>query len=158
MLNDSAVQECQKKDDEDCMLLCDWCQQGVHLYCHQPALKEIPNEDTWYCHKCTPIIEKQEIAKEILQKHEEACKNASVASDDSMEEAVTTTASVGKKIETMAALLAGVAVAVDTTMCTGTMASTGGNDDDYACVTSPCKPGHGGKQTTPESQVCCICF
>lgn len=134
------MQECTSKEDEDNMLICDWCQLGVHLYCHKPGLKDVPDEDTWYCHNCTPIVEKQKVAKEILQRHQEACATAGVAADE--------------KVNAMADMLAGVGVADDTTMNTGTMVSAAGDADAYTCVTSPCKTAPGVKQSNATSKVC----
>lgn len=131
------MQECKSKDDDDNMLICDWCQKGVHLYCHKPALTEIPGDGDWYCHICAPIVEKQTVAKDILQRDEESMKAAGV--------------STSAKFSAMADLLAGVGVADDTTMCTGTMVSGA-----YACVTSPCKPAPGVKKDDATSKVCCM--
>jgi hypothetical protein len=122
------------------MLICDWCQGGVHLCCHQPALTELPEgEEDWFCHKCTPIVAKQRVAREILQKHEKACKSTCVSAAD--------------KVNAMADLLAGVGVEGDSTMCTGAM-SAAGDADDYTCVTSPCKTAPGVERADASSKVC----
>jgi hypothetical protein len=99
------LQECKRHDDEDNMVICDWCQAGVHVYCHQPALTEIPDEqDEWFCHKCTPIVEKKNIAMAILQKHEKACASESLSKSQGEH-----------KVQAMADLLAGVGLEGDTT-------------------------------------------
>ena len=33
------------------MLICDHCNQGYHMSCLQPPLKEVPDDD-WYCPQC----------------------------------------------------------------------------------------------------------
>ena len=44
----AIVQVCQRTDGEAVMLLCEWCQCGMHIGCHDPALTTVPVED-WYC-------------------------------------------------------------------------------------------------------------
>jgi hypothetical protein len=34
------------------MLICDGCLLGYHLYCVQPPLQDVPQEDIWLCHDC----------------------------------------------------------------------------------------------------------
>lgn len=137
-----GMQECKSKGDEDQMVLCDWCQQGVHLYCHKPALADVPQLETWYCHQCTPWVEKQKAAEDILERHKEACQ-ARMSADD--------------KLNAMADLLAGVAVADEATMVTNSMVSAVGDPGgQYACVTSPLKPAPGESQSDGAIQVCFI--
>ncbi|CAG9835453.1 unnamed protein product [Diabrotica balteata] len=42
---------CRRGDDEECMLLCDGCDDSYHTYCLIPPLVEIPEGD-WRCPKC----------------------------------------------------------------------------------------------------------
>ncbi|EKX42383.1 hypothetical protein GUITHDRAFT_73973, partial [Guillardia theta CCMP2712] len=37
--------------DEENLLLCDGCNKGFHIFCHQPALEEIPDGE-WLCSSC----------------------------------------------------------------------------------------------------------
>jgi NMD protein affecting ribosome stability and mRNA decay len=38
-------------DSEDPMVLCDDCDYGIHLNCHEPPLEELPQDD-WFCPDC----------------------------------------------------------------------------------------------------------
>jgi bromodomain adjacent to zinc finger domain protein 1A len=49
---DLVCEACDSGHDVDKLLLCDMCDTGYHLYCLQPPLKEVPDED-WFCSKCT---------------------------------------------------------------------------------------------------------
>ncbi|XP_077184711.1 bromodomain adjacent to zinc finger domain protein 2A isoform X2 [Paroedura picta] len=42
---------CRKGDDDENLLLCDSCDRGCHLYCHQPKMTEVPAGD-WFCSLC----------------------------------------------------------------------------------------------------------
>lgn len=42
---------CQRGDSEDCMLLCDGCDDAFHTFCLIPPLADIPKGD-WRCPKC----------------------------------------------------------------------------------------------------------
>ncbi|KAK8789958.1 hypothetical protein WA158_006738 [Blastocystis sp. Blastoise] len=42
---------CGKDNDETSMILCDECGKGYHIYCLEPPLLEVPEED-WYCEEC----------------------------------------------------------------------------------------------------------
>ncbi|XP_063295772.1 bromodomain adjacent to zinc finger domain protein 1A [Pelobates fuscus] len=44
---------CRKKGDSECMLLCDGCDRGHHIYCVRPKLKYVPEGD-WFCPECRP--------------------------------------------------------------------------------------------------------
>ncbi|KAL4713092.1 hypothetical protein ACJJTC_001146, partial [Scirpophaga incertulas] len=44
---------CRRKADPDCMLLCDGCNKGHHLYCLKPKLQKVPAGD-WFCEQCKP--------------------------------------------------------------------------------------------------------
>lgn len=39
------------EDDDDKLLLCDFCNQGFHTFCLTPPLSAIP-EDSWFCDIC----------------------------------------------------------------------------------------------------------
>ena len=132
------MQECKSKEDEDHMLLCDWCQAAVHMYCLSPPLTEFPDADVWYCEMCTPIVAQQKVANEILERHEKACAEAA------------------KRVDAMAELLAGVGVKDEVPMVTDTMVSANGDADEYACVTSPCKPAPGVNKSDTAPKVRCL--
>lgn len=42
---------CNKEENDDQILLCDKCDEPSHMYCADPALKEIPDGE-WFCLKC----------------------------------------------------------------------------------------------------------
>lgn len=47
-----GCQVCFGKNNWEEILLCDECDDGYHIGCLTPPLKEIPQEDEWYCPKC----------------------------------------------------------------------------------------------------------
>jgi len=57
---------CQKPNDEDKMLLCDYCDLAFHMYCLSPPLSSIPQEE-WYCTDCTEALAKKKAPKRKLQ-------------------------------------------------------------------------------------------
>jgi hypothetical protein len=42
---------CLSPDAEDCLLLCDGCDKGYHIFCLDPQLPRIP-DDEWLCPDC----------------------------------------------------------------------------------------------------------
>ncbi|XP_068453038.1 bromodomain adjacent to zinc finger domain protein 2A isoform X2 [Clinocottus analis] len=44
-------QVCRKGDNDDCLLLCDGCDRGCHMYCLKPKITQVPEGD-WYCPAC----------------------------------------------------------------------------------------------------------
>ncbi|XP_041367333.1 uncharacterized protein LOC121381963 isoform X2 [Gigantopelta aegis] len=48
---------CGRGDGEDCMLLCDNCDDAFHTYCLIPPLSEIPS-GSWICPRCTGLDER----------------------------------------------------------------------------------------------------
>ena len=49
-------QVCQSRADAPRMLLCDGCDQGFHIYCLQPRLHAVPDDDEWYCQTCKTTL------------------------------------------------------------------------------------------------------
>ncbi|RWS15810.1 Bromodomain adjacent to zinc finger domain protein 1A-like protein [Dinothrombium tinctorium] len=45
---------CKRRKNSDQMLLCDQCNSGYHIYCLQPPLNKIP-ENEWYCDRCVQL-------------------------------------------------------------------------------------------------------
>jgi len=43
---------CGGKDNEDKQLMCDECNHPYHMVCLTPPLKEMPEDDEWYCPSC----------------------------------------------------------------------------------------------------------
>ena len=46
------------EDDDDFLILCDVCNNGFHIFCLNPPLKEIPN-GAWFCDNCKATIEEE---------------------------------------------------------------------------------------------------
>ncbi|XP_019746819.1 bromodomain adjacent to zinc finger domain protein 2A isoform X2 [Hippocampus comes] len=46
-----TCQICRKGDNDDCLLLCDGCDRGCHMYCLRPKLTQVPEGD-WFCPTC----------------------------------------------------------------------------------------------------------
>lgn len=44
-------QVCRKGDNDDCLLLCDGCDRGCHMYCLKPKITQVPEGD-WFCPAC----------------------------------------------------------------------------------------------------------
>ncbi|KAJ1850354.1 hypothetical protein LPJ57_008162, partial [Coemansia sp. RSA 486] len=42
---------CRSGENDEKMLICDGCDRGFHMYCLNPPLNAIPNND-WYCDSC----------------------------------------------------------------------------------------------------------
>ncbi|KAJ2854765.1 hypothetical protein J3B02_002513, partial [Coemansia erecta] len=42
---------CKSGENDEQMLICDGCDRGFHMYCLNPPLSAIPNND-WYCDSC----------------------------------------------------------------------------------------------------------
>ena len=59
--------------DDECLILCDRCNRGWHIYCLKTPLKSVPT-GTWICQKCNkhkPEHKNQSIKKEKQQEPEE---------------------------------------------------------------------------------------
>ncbi|XP_059188916.1 bromodomain adjacent to zinc finger domain protein 2A isoform X2 [Centropristis striata] len=46
-----TCQVCRKGDNDDCLLLCDSCDRGCHMYCLRPKITQVPEGD-WFCPTC----------------------------------------------------------------------------------------------------------
>ncbi|XP_017265046.1 bromodomain adjacent to zinc finger domain protein 2A isoform X2 [Kryptolebias marmoratus] len=46
-----TCQVCKKGDNDDCLLLCDSCDRGCHMYCLRPKITQVPEGD-WFCPAC----------------------------------------------------------------------------------------------------------
>uniref|UniRef100_A0A3Q2TIN0 Bromodomain adjacent to zinc finger domain, 2A n=1 Tax=Fundulus heteroclitus TaxID=8078 RepID=A0A3Q2TIN0_FUNHE len=51
-----TCQVCRKGDNDECLLLCDGCDRGCHMYCLKPKITQIPEGD-WFCPTCVPKME-----------------------------------------------------------------------------------------------------
>lgn len=52
----------------DLMLLCDMCDQGYHMECHDPPITSKPS-GSWACTPCTKLASKKSYSKPTLKKH-----------------------------------------------------------------------------------------
>ena len=65
---------CRRQSDSENMLICQNCNNGLHLYCHKPVLDAIPQEE-WYCYKCKEnklIKEEAEVTENATKKKRRA--------------------------------------------------------------------------------------
>ncbi|TYZ57801.1 hypothetical protein PybrP1_012039 [[Pythium] brassicae (nom. inval.)] len=51
---ETACVVCGSSENEDQTLLCDKCDDEYHLYCLNPPLTEVPQEEKWFCPRCAP--------------------------------------------------------------------------------------------------------
>nr|XP_020466274.1 bromodomain adjacent to zinc finger domain protein 2A isoform X1 [Monopterus albus] len=47
---------CKKGDNDECLLLCDSCDHGCHMYCLRPKIIQVPEGD-WFCPTCVAKAE-----------------------------------------------------------------------------------------------------
>lgn len=50
-----TCQVCKKGDNDECLLLCDGCDRGCHMYCLRPKLTQVPEGD-WFCPNCVSQV------------------------------------------------------------------------------------------------------
>uniref|UniRef100_A0A8C4P0J5 Bromodomain adjacent to zinc finger domain, 2A n=1 Tax=Dicentrarchus labrax TaxID=13489 RepID=A0A8C4P0J5_DICLA len=50
-----TCQVCRKGDNDDCLLLCDGCDRGCHMYCLRPKITQVPEGD-WFCPTCVAQV------------------------------------------------------------------------------------------------------
>lgn len=65
------------------MVLCDWCEQGCHLACHNPPLAEVPEADEWFCPKCHRVAS-YHLEAQRLRDQFRNCLGCSGISDEDM--------------------------------------------------------------------------
>lgn len=72
---------CGVKQDPDKQLLCDECDMAFHIYCLNPPLPKIPeDEDDWYCPECRTDTSTVVLAGEKLKESKKKSKMASANS------------------------------------------------------------------------------
>jgi hypothetical protein len=66
---------CGGGESDDQIILCDGCNNGFHLYCFTPPLKEVP-EGRWFCEECEakPLLLQMRMA--VHDQIEEEAKRA----------------------------------------------------------------------------------
>ncbi|KAM9351006.1 bromodomain adjacent to zinc finger domain protein 2A [Symphorus nematophorus] len=85
-----TCQVCRKGDNDDCLLLCDSCDRGCHMYCLRPKITQVPEGD-WFCPTC---VAQTESASPRLSKKRTRMKKRRYE-DDSSEDETTTRRSSG---------------------------------------------------------------
>ena len=77
------VQICDSLEDEESMLICDWCQQGCHMGCHDPPLTEFPADDEdYFCPRHTKVGVKHEAARQLCTDMHKQQRAAGITEDD----------------------------------------------------------------------------
>ncbi|XP_073325774.1 bromodomain adjacent to zinc finger domain protein 2A isoform X2 [Pagrus major] len=84
-----TCQVCRKGDNDDCLLLCDSCDRGCHMYCLRPKITQVPEGD-WFCPAC---IAEESDAPRACKKRTRMRKRR--YEDDSSEDETTTRRSGG---------------------------------------------------------------
>ncbi|XP_054464722.1 bromodomain adjacent to zinc finger domain protein 2A [Anoplopoma fimbria] len=83
-------QVCRKGDNDDCLLLCDGCDRGCHMYCLKPKITQVPEGD-WFCPTC--------VAQDVCDSPRSSKKRTRVKKrryeDDSSEDETSTRRSTG---------------------------------------------------------------
>ncbi|XP_008281875.1 bromodomain adjacent to zinc finger domain protein 2A [Stegastes partitus] len=86
-----TCQVCRKGDNDECLLLCDGCDRGCHMYCLRPKITQVPEGD-WFCPTC---VAKEEDDLEHLSKKRTRVKKRRYEDDSSEDETTTTRRSGG---------------------------------------------------------------
>uniref|UniRef100_A0A8C7V650 E3 ubiquitin-protein ligase UHRF n=1 Tax=Oncorhynchus mykiss TaxID=8022 RepID=A0A8C7V650_ONCMY len=71
---------CGVKQDPDKQLLCDECDMAFHIYCLNPPLTSLPDDDDWYCPECRNDASEVVLAGEKLKDSKKKSKMASASS------------------------------------------------------------------------------
>ncbi|XP_066551242.1 E3 ubiquitin-protein ligase UHRF1 isoform X2 [Amia ocellicauda] len=71
---------CGVKQDPDKQLLCDECDMAFHIYCLNPPLSSIPEDEDWYCPDCRNDVSEVVLAGEKLKESKKKSKMASANS------------------------------------------------------------------------------
>ncbi|KAM5157640.1 E3 ubiquitin-protein ligase UHRF1 [Mantella aurantiaca] len=74
-----ACHVCGGKQDPDKQLLCDECDMAFHMYCLDPPLSALPDED-WYCPECRIDTSEVVLAGEKLKESKRKAKMPSASS------------------------------------------------------------------------------
>nr|XP_009934585.1 PREDICTED: E3 ubiquitin-protein ligase UHRF1 [Opisthocomus hoazin] len=75
-----ACHICGGKQDPDKQLMCDECDMAFHIYCLNPPLSSIPDDEDWYCPECRNDTSEVVLAGEKLKESKKKQKMASANS------------------------------------------------------------------------------
>ncbi|XP_074834746.1 E3 ubiquitin-protein ligase UHRF1 isoform X1 [Carettochelys insculpta] len=75
-----ACHVCGGKQDPDKQLMCDECDMAFHIYCLNPPLSNIPDDEDWYCPECRNDASEVVLAGEKLKESKKKAKMASANS------------------------------------------------------------------------------
>ncbi|KAG9476349.1 hypothetical protein GDO78_003089 [Eleutherodactylus coqui] len=75
-----ACHICGGKQDPEKQLLCDECDMAFHIYCLDPPLSALPDDDDWYCPDCRNDTSEVVLAGEKLKESKKKSKMASASS------------------------------------------------------------------------------
>ncbi|TFK00154.1 ubiquitin/ISG15-conjugating enzyme E2 L6 [Platysternon megacephalum] len=75
-----ACHVCGGKQDPDKQLMCDECDMAFHIYCLNPPLSSIPDDEDWYCPECRNDASEVVLAGEKLKESKKKAKMASANS------------------------------------------------------------------------------
>lgn len=122
------MQVCSSPDDEETLLICDWCQQGVHMACHTPAVADLPDDEDapWFCSNCADTVRRRDGAVSVLRDHRAACAAAGIAP----EAVAAAKVSPDDEISALEALLSGSPPDVEMVAATPARAAATDDDDD----------------------------
>ncbi|XP_051279926.1 bromodomain adjacent to zinc finger domain protein 2A isoform X1 [Dicentrarchus labrax] len=81
-----TCQVCRKGDNDDCLLLCDGCDRGCHMYCLRPKITQVPEGD-WFCPTC--VAQEESDSPRSCKKRTRVKKRR--YEDDSSDDETTTT-------------------------------------------------------------------
>uniref|UniRef100_A0A673C469 Bromodomain adjacent to zinc finger domain, 2A n=1 Tax=Sphaeramia orbicularis TaxID=375764 RepID=A0A673C469_9TELE len=87
-----TCQVCRKGDNDECLLLCDGCDRGCHMYCLRPKITQVPEGD-WFCPTCVAKEEVESTHSHRSSKKRTRTKKRRYEDDSSDDEAATTTTS-----------------------------------------------------------------
>ncbi|XP_062474740.1 E3 ubiquitin-protein ligase UHRF1 isoform X3 [Pezoporus occidentalis] len=75
-----ACHICGGKQDPEKQLMCDECDMAFHIYCLNPPLSSIPDDEDWYCPECRNDASEVVLAGERLKDSKKKQKMASANS------------------------------------------------------------------------------
>ncbi|XP_068020861.1 E3 ubiquitin-protein ligase UHRF1 isoform X2 [Melanerpes formicivorus] len=75
-----ACHICGGKQDPEKQLMCDECDMAFHIYCLNPPLSSIPDDEDWYCPECRNDASEVVLAGEKLKESKKKQKMASANS------------------------------------------------------------------------------